>query len=195
MKKLGKLFVVSSPSGGGKTTLGRMLLKRVPDVIRSVSMTTRKPRTGEKNRKDYYFTTREAFLSLKKTKGFLESATVFGQSYGTPKHFVEKNLEKGKDVLLLIDVQGAAQVRRRFPQSVLIFIMPPSLSVLKKRLRDRSTDNSVEINKRLRVAKQEMRKAKLYNYVIVNEDLKEASENLKAIVTAERCRVWLPKKR
>lgn len=189
MKKRGSLFVVSSPSGGGKTTLGNIILKSLPALTRSISMTTRLPRNGERHGRDYFFTTAAEFLRLRKKKGFLESANVFGKLYGTPLAFVESKRRQGKDVLLLIDVQGAKQVKRHCGEAVLVFVMPPSLKELKTRLKKRSTDSPREILKRLKIAKQEIAQAKRYDYVVVNKNLKNAAAELKTIIRAERLRV------
>lgn len=186
IRNKGKIFVLSSPSGGGKTTLAQQLLETTSNMVRSISMTTRAPRNGEQDKIDYHFVTNKEFLDLVKKDGFLEYANVFDQYYGTPKAFVEKNQNKGKDILLLIDVQGAEQIRRHCREAILIFIMPPSMSVLQDRLKNRSTDTDHEIKKRLEVAKDEISQAKLYDYIVINSNLKQAEKDLKAIITAER---------
>lgn len=185
-KRKGQLFVVSSPSGGGKTTLGEGLLRISDHLVRSVSMTTRAPRKGEKNGRDYFFATEEEFLKLKKKNGFIESAKVFDRYYGTPKSFVLKKIQAGTDVLLLIDVQGARQIRRNMKDSVLVFLMPDSIATLRRRLKKRSTDSTAEINRRLKVAASEMKEASRYDYVITSQGIQEGIEDLAAILRAER---------
>jgi guanylate kinase len=189
-KKFGKLFVISSPSGGGKTTLVRLLLKRKPCLYRSISVTTRPPRNGEKKGKDYRFIRFKDFLGMRQAGGLLEWAKVHGFCYGTPRQPVEKALMQGKDVVLAIDVQGAAKIRKVFRHhAVLIFIMPPSFNDLKKRLLGRKTDASVQIKKRLEEAGREMYCASRYDYVVVNHTINDALYQLEAIITAEGLRV------
>lgn len=185
-KRQGQLFVISSPSGGGKTTLGEGLLKISSKLVRSVSMTTRLKREGEIDGRDYFFVTKEKFLKIKKQQGFLESAKVFDQYYGTPKSFVMEKINAGIDVLLLIDVQGAEQIKRSWKDSVFIFLMPASIAILRKRLKKRSTDSLAEINKRLKHASSEMQQATWYNYVVTNQGISEGIEDLTAILRAER---------
>ena len=189
MNKKGRLFVVSAPSGAGKTTLCEKLVKRVPRVVRSVSMTTRKKRPGEKEGKDYFFVSVEEFKKRLKNKEFIEHAKVFNNFYGTPRKFVESNLNKNKDVLLTIDVQGAMQIRKTFKKKcVFIFILPPSIRHLRIRLQKRKTDSNMQINQRLRVAKKELGFLKYYDYEIINDDIKTAFEQLRAIFIASRCK-------
>lgn len=187
--KSAKIFVLSSPSGGGKTTLSQVILSRVPRMVRSISMTTRQPRTGEKNGKDYFFVTQNEFDRVAGRNGFLEMALVFGNSYGTPRDYVEKVLESGKDILLLIDVQGAIQIREQCPNSVLIFVMPPSIDTLKHRLVKRSTESRLEMAKRLKVAQIEIEMRSEYDYVIENKKLDDAARDLEAVIRAERLKV------
>jgi guanylate kinase len=181
-----KLFVLSSPSGGGKTTLGKHLLKQMPRLVRSVSMTTRPPRKGEKDKRDYFFVNENQFAQLKKKKGFLEDARVFGYAYGTPQNYVAKELTRGNDVLLLIDVQGALQVKKQCRNAILVFVEPPSLKELKLRLVKRSTDKAESIRLRLKMAEREMQYRRHYNYVVKNKDLKHAINEIEAIFIAER---------
>ena len=183
-----KIFVLSAPSGGGKTTLSQRLLKRVPGLVRSVSMTTRQPRPGESDKRDYFFVSDAEFRKVGKARGFLEEARVFGCSYGTPRAPVERAMKRGNDVLLLIDVQGAFQVKRHFPASVLIFVMPPSIGELKSRLVKRSTETARDMQTRLRLARHEMKESRKYDYVIENSDLEKAASDLEAVITAERLR-------
>ena len=180
--KVGRIFVVSSPSGGGKTTLAGRLLDRDSRLVRSISMTTRQPRAGEKEAQDYFFVSKEEFDRIKERDGFLESATVFGYQYGTPKAFVDEKRREGKDVLLLIDVQGAMSVKKTFPEAVLIFINPPSISELERRLRERATDSEETIQKRLKIAHRELSECDHYDHVIENKDLALAVEQLSRII-------------
>jgi guanylate kinase len=188
-KREGRLFVISAPSGSGKTTLCERLIKKVPGIIRSVSLTTRQPRKGEVNGRDYIFVTKEEFDRQKRVKGLLEWARNFGYYYGTPKAKVLKLLANGTDVVLAIDVKGAMKVKRLYSKGVFIFILPPSMAELKNRLRKRKTDDSLEISKRMRIAKRELLYLSKYTYAVVNDNLKEATEKLKAIIIAERCRI------
>lgn len=188
-KRLGNVFVISAPSGGGKTTLAGQILNAMPDVERSVSMTTRPPREGERDGRDYFFVSEKQFAAVSRKKGFLEHATVFGQSYGTPRAFVESRRRQGKDVLLLIDVQGARQVAKNMKEAIRVFVLPPSIQELRRRLENRSTDAADEIQKRLRIAKSEMREASQYDYVVLNLDLAKAVDELRAIILAERLKV------
>jgi len=187
-KRVGKIFIISGPSGSGKTTLcGRLLRSRI-GLVKSVSCTTRLPRKGERARVDYIYLTEKQFKGTVKKKGFLEHACVFGKYYGTPKKPVLSATRQGKDVLLNIDVQGALQVKRAKKDAILIFILPPSFGALKQRLFRRSSDSSVQIKKRLRVAHRELRAVKQYDYAVVNDSMKEAIATLRAIIIAERCK-------
>jgi len=188
LKKIGKLYVVSGPSGCGKTTLCAKLLKKELGLTRSVSVTTRIPRAGEKRNRDYIFNTKELFLKDVKNKRFLEYAKVFGNYYGTPKKFVLEMLKKNKDILLNIDVQGAAQIKRNFKEAVLIFILPPSLKVLYKRLQTRSTDTKKEVKKRLEAAEKELNAVNVYDYIVLNDKLSAATKDIVAIIKADRCK-------
>ena len=169
MKKKGRLFIISAPSGSGKTTLCELLKKRVPGLAKSVSLTTRPPRQGERNGKDYIFISAKEFEKLKRRGKFLEWAKNFGHSYATPKDKVLKLLSSGKDVILAIDVKGATKIKRLYPDGVFIFIVPPSLDELKKRLKHRGTDGAKEIKKRIEIAQKEMSYLPMYNYAVVNE--------------------------
>lgn len=188
-KKKGKLFIISAPSGCGKTTLCNSLLKRMPGLTRSVSLTTRPPRENERNGRDYFFVTKKEFEKKVKRKNLLEWAVNFGSYYGTPKAKVLRLLQKGKDVVLLIDVKGAMKVKKLYAKGVFIFILPPSISDLRRRLRKRKTDSSREISKRIKIAKREISYLPKYTYTIVNDNLKKAIDRLKAIIIAERCKV------
>lgn len=181
-----KLFIISAPSGSGKTTLCRKLLASGLDLADSVSMTTRLPRPGEKNGGDYIFVTDAHFKREINKGGFLEYEENFGHLYGTPKAFVEKNIRKGTSVLLNIDVKGAMKVKRAYPSaSVLIFILPPSIKELKKRLHLRKSDSAQVIARRLAIARKEMSYKKRYDYMIVNDRIPEAYRKLKSVIEKE----------
>jgi guanylate kinase len=182
MAKKGKLFIISAPSGAGKTTLEKMLLDSELGLIKSVSVTTRKPRPSEKDNKDYIFLSKDEFFKQRDEGKFLEWAEVFGNFYGTPKAKVINTIEEGKNVVLSIDVQGAQQVKKIFPEAILIFIKTPNIDTLKSRLEKRLTDSNEEINKRLEVAKEELNKLDMYDYAIVNDDLDNAYYELKNVV-------------
>ena len=189
VRKKGKLFIISAPSGSGKTTLCERLIKRIPNIVRSISLTTRPPRKGEKDSKDYLFVTKEEFKKEMINKRLLEWAINFGYYYGTPKDKVLGLLARGTDVILAIDVKGAMKIKRLYPKEVFIFILPPSMSELKDRLKKRKTDNHLGVSKRIKVAKRELSYLSKYTYSIVNDNLKKATDKLEAIVIAERCKV------
>jgi len=174
-----KLIVVSGPSGSGKTTVCRGLLKKIPGLQRSISYTTRPKRPGEKNGKDYFFISRNDFENRIKENRFLEYAVVFGNYYGTDKDWV---LSQKTNILLSIDVQGAAQIKKNYPNSVLLFLMPPTMKALEERLKIRATDKQDEISKRLDKAKEEIAQAPNYNYTIINDKIEETVERIKAII-------------
>ncbi|NPV59577.1 MAG: guanylate kinase [Actinobacteria bacterium] len=181
----GRLFVVAGPSGAGKGTLIEELLRRHPTAWLSVSATTRAPRSGETHGVQYYFLDRATFRDKVRNGDFLEWAEVHGNLYGTPRQSVVEHLEGGRDVILEIDVQGARQVREKMPDSVGIFVMPPSLEELERRLRGRGTESDSEIARRLRNAREESKAAEEYRYVVVNDDLRRAREELCAIYVNE----------
>jgi len=189
MKKKGILFIISAPSGSGKTTLCNKLVDSVGALSRSISMTTRPPRVGERDGVDYIFIERKEFLKRKKRNEFLEWAKVFNEYYGTPKRYVRHLLAKGQGVVLSIDVQGAMKIKRLGMKAVYIFILPPSKAMLRERLISRSTDSKKAIAKRLGIAKKELSYLPRYSYVVVNNVLESAIENLKSIIIAERCRI------
>ena len=180
--------MVSAPSGAGKTTLCREARLRLPDLAYSVSYTTRAPRPSEIEGTDFVFVTEARFRSLQERGEFAEWATVHGNLYGTRATVLEEALREGRDVLLDIDTQGAAQLRARYPEAVLVFIVAPSLAELDQRLRERRSDAETEIARRLARARDEVKLWRRYDYLVVNRDLKEAAEHLTAIITAERCR-------
>jgi len=185
----GTLFIVSAPSGAGKTTLVRELLARDSGVHLSISHTTRAPRTGELNGRDYHFIDKTEFLAMRSRSDFLESAEVHGNYYGTSRAWLEREIAAGRDVLLEIDWQGAQQVRRFFRDAVGIFIMPPSLAELERRLRGRGTDDEATIARRHLAALTEMRHVTEFEYVIINNELAEAIGDLSAAVHASRLRL------
>ncbi|MGD8970042.1 MAG: guanylate kinase [Desulfobacterales bacterium] len=182
----GRLFIISAPSGAGKSTLCRVLRRRLPDLRYSVSYTTRSPRGDEKNGVDYHFITQAAFRKGIKADKWAEWAEVHGNYYGTSAEFIDRALGKGRDVLLDIDVQGMEQILKRYPDSVTIFIMPPSLAALRQRLQDRGTDSAASISERLDNAAAEIRRKKRYRHIVVNDRLDEAVEKLTAIIVAGR---------
>ena len=184
MKK-GELFILSSPAGGGKTTLANLLIQEIPNLKRVITCTTRKPRPGEKDGVDYYFLSREEFEKRIRENDFLEYAVVHGNYYGTPKKEVEDELQKGFDLLLVIDVQGMRQIVSNKKDVITIFILPPSLDELVKRMKERG-DSEEEIQKRLETAKKEIPAWKEYNYVVINDNLDKAKENLKHIILSSR---------
>jgi guanylate kinase len=177
--------ILSAPSGGGKTTIARALLARRPELGYSVSCTTRAPRPSEENGRDYYFMTRSEFLAERERGAFAESAEVHGNLYGTLRSEVERVMAGGKHVVMDIDVQGAVQFIRAFPQSVTIFILPPSAEVLLERLRGRNTESAAQLAARLQSALQELQHVGEYEYVIVNDDLERAVASVESILDAE----------
>lgn len=187
-RSAGILFVVSSPSGGGKGTLIRRLLDVTPDLSYSVSYTTREPRNGEVNGREYFFVNREVFQERIGADEFLEWACVHGNYYGTSRHQVAKETGAGVDIVLEVDVQGAQSIKALQLDSVSIFILPPSYEVLRRRLIARGTDTEAQLELRLRNAPAELRQYSLFDYVIVNDDLERATRTISAIVHAERAR-------
>ena len=185
----GTLFIVSAPSGAGKTTLVRLLLEQDKGVRLSVSYTTRPPRPGEQNGREYHFVGVAEFLAMKERGDFLESAEVHGNHYGSSRVWLVEQMRAGQDILLEIDWQGAQQVRRLFPDAVGIFIMPPSLAELERRLRGRGSDSAEVIERRLAAAREEMRHVIEFEYVIINNQLQEALDDLVATVRASRLRL------
>jgi len=182
----GDIFVISAPSGTGKTTLIHLLLPYFPNMVFSISYTTRLPRQGEKDGVDYFFVSRNQFEQMISQGEMLEWAEVHGNYYGTSIHFIREKINAGKDILLDIDVQGARQVKKQFPQAVLIFIAPPSWEELESRLKKRSTDTAEEIKKRLTAARKEIKAAQEFDYIVINEFLNQALEELKGIIFATK---------
>jgi guanylate kinase len=183
----GILFVISAPSGAGKTTIVRKVISRLPEVSLSISCTTRAPRPGEQEGVDYSFITREEFSAMEQAGSFIEWAQVHGDLYGTPRANLER-LQTGGDLVLEIDTQGARKIREAFSDVVLIFILPPSLEVLKGRLQSRGGDSEEAIAARLHNAQKELDQMAWYDYIVVNEEIEEAAEYLASIVIAERCK-------
>lgn len=182
----GRLFLVTAPSGAGKSSLVNALLKMEPDIKLSISHTTRAPRPGEENGREYHFVTVEEFEAMKARGEFLESALVHGNYYGTSRVWIEEQMSIGNDVLLEIDWQGARQVRERFAGTVGIFILPPSIEALEWRLHHRGTDSEQTITRRLLGAGAEMAHAPEFEYVIINEDFDVALSQMRAVVIASR---------
>jgi guanylate kinase len=185
---LSTVFIISAPSGSGKSTLVKHLLAGVPNLMFSISHTTRKPRGAEINGQNYHFVTRECFESMLGHDEFLEWAQVFGNYYGTHRGILEKACAAGRDLVLDIDVQGARQLKAKIPEAVTVFILAPSRQELEHRLRTRSEDPDEVIARRLKDAAEEIRNYNAYDYVLINRDLAEAEATLSAIVRAERVR-------
>ncbi|MBX7218871.1 MAG: guanylate kinase [Blastocatellia bacterium] len=188
IRRRGGLIVISAPSGAGKSTLLGRLMNQVDTLEYSISYTTRAPREGEQHGREYFFVSVEEFHRRRERGEFLESAHVHGNFYGTSKHYIEDQLAQGKDIVLDIDVQGATMVSQIMPQSALIFIMPPNFAVLEKRLRSRGLDQAEAIARRLHNAREEVRRFRQFHFVIVNDNLDDATQALISIVHAERSR-------
>ncbi|WP_353892173.1 guanylate kinase [Proteinivorax hydrogeniformans] len=189
MSTQGLLIVLSGPSGAGKGTVCKALLKECPQIQYSISATTREPRVGEVHGKNYFFTKVEDFEEKIASKNFLEWAKVYDNYYGTPRDFVIENLKNGRDVILEIDVNGAKQVMENFPEGTFIFLLPPSLEELSNRIYKRGTDSKDVIKKRLASAEGEIEEMKNYNYAVLNDKVENAVEKIKAIIVAEKCKV------
>ena len=187
-KGKGKLLVISGPSGAGKSTVIGKLMELRDDVCFSVSVTTRQPRPGEVDGRDYFFVTPQHFQELADGGYLLEHAEYVGNRYGTPRGYVEQRLLEGKSVRLDIEVQGAGQIQKNCPEAVSIFILPPSGAELERRLRGRNTDSEEKIRERLLQAKRECAEAGKYGYIVLNDDPEAAAREVDAILTAEKCR-------
>ena len=188
MQEKGKLIVISGPSGAGKSTVVFKAIEGREDVCFSTSVTTRKPRPGEVDGREYFFVDPDRFKEMVENDELLEHAEYVANSYGTPRAYVEEKLEAGLNVLLDIEVQGARQVHEKMPDAVKVFIIPPSLEELEKRLKGRGTDTERAIEARLIRARQEYQEADFYDYLIINDDADKAAKELSAIILAEHCR-------
>jgi guanylate kinase len=188
MGRKGILFVVSAPSGAGKTTLCQQIVSAVPGLKHSVSYTTRGPRPGERHGREYFFVDEPLFREMISRGEFAEWATVYGHLYGTPKRMLTEMMDGGIDVLMDVDTQGAMQIKQRFEEAIYIYIVPPSLQALRSRLLQRAGDSPEEIERRLKQAREEVRSYQHYDYVIRNDDVKQALKELEAIILTERVR-------
>ena len=188
MQEKGKLIVISGPSGAGKSTVVFKAIEGREDVCFSTSVTTRKPRPGEVDGREYFFVDLDRFKEMVENDELLEHAEYVANSYGTPRAYVEEKLNAGLNVLLDIEVQGARQIREKKPDAVMIFIIPPSLEELERRLKGRGTDTERAIEARLIRARQEYQEADFYDYIIINDDADKAARELSAIILAEHCR-------
>ena len=189
-KSKGLLIVVSGPSGAGKGTICNKLIEEMDNIKLSISMTSRNPRGQEVNGKDYYFVTKEEFEEKIKNDEFLEYAIVHHNNYyGTPKSNIEEDLKSGKNVILEIDIQGAIKVKEKVKEAIFIFIMPPSMKILKERLINRNTETKDKVFERFKTAYKEINDYKKYNYIVVNDEIETAVNKVKSIILAEKCRV------
>ena len=185
----GLLYVVSAPSGAGKTSLCRAITDTLENLTHSISYTTRKPRNGEIDGRDYHFVSQDRFQSMIHAGDFAEWAEVHSNLYGTSRRMLDDMISKGIDIILDIDTQGAKQIKRKFNSAAFIFIMPPSLDILEERLRNRKSDREDEIKKRMSRAREEIKDYALYDYIVVNRDFERALTELRSVVIAERCRI------
>ena len=188
-KKKGLILVISAPSGAGKTTLCKRLLQSSSSFISSVSFTTRRPRRNEIEGVDYYFVSQKEFQKMIEKRRFIEWTEVHGRLYGTSANLLDQAIKEEKDVLLEVDVKGGAEIKKNCPQAVLIFLLPPSWQELEKRLANRGTEDEEKVARRIKQAKREIKYAPHYDYLIVNDDINRALEDLLAIIQAERCRM------
>ena len=189
MKQEGILIIISGPSGTGKSTIVKEFTKRNGDVELSVSATTRKIRPGEEEGKNYFFISEKTFIEKLKQEAFLEYAQVYGNYYGTPRDFVNDKLRVGKNVLLEIDTEGALQIKEKFPQGVFIFIVPPSISELQRRINSRGTETEEEVKRRLNSSIDEIKQLAHYDYVVMNDQVEKAVQLIEAILIAEKASV------
>lgn len=188
MSERGKLIVLSGPSGAGKSTVVGKCMEKRNDICFSVSVTTRNPRPGEVDGKDYFFISRERFAEMVENDELLEHAEYVSNAYGTPRAAVEKRLSEGYNVILDIEIQGARQVHEKMPEAVMLFVVPPSLGELERRLKSRGTETAEVIEGRLARARQEYAEADFYDWLIINDDADAAAAELSAVITASRCR-------
>jgi len=187
MKEKGQVFVITAPSGAGKTTIIKNILEKdVGGIGYSISHTTRKPRKGESHGLHYYFVDRENFERMIEAHEFVEWAVVYDHLYGTSISSINRELSLGKDLLMDVDIQGSQEIKRQFPDSLSIFILPPSLDVLKERLQKRSPNNKTNIGLRLKKAAEEIQRCRDYDFIIINDDLKKAIKEIEAIIVAQR---------
>lgn len=189
MDKRGRLLVISGPAGTGKGTVVKALLAENENMHLSVSATTRSPRPGETDGVEYFFKTREEFEEMINAGAFIEYTSYNGNYYGTPKAAVLKKLEEGKDVILEIEVEGAGNAKRAIPEAILVFLAPPSKTILRERLTNRGTETADVIEKRMKIAERELRLAQNYNYIVVNDTVEEAVHEIEAIMVAESLKV------
>ena len=188
-KKRGQLYVISGPSGCGKDTIVNSLLKKNKNLWLSISCTSRAPRGNEKDGVEYFFLSEEEFEKEIENDGFLEYAKYAGNYYGTPKKSIEEHLNNGEDVILVIEIQGALKIKNLLPETLFIFILPPSMKELERRLEGRGTEDKEKIDKRFLRAYEEINEVGKYNYVVVNDEVKNAVEKVNAILISEKCRV------
>jgi len=187
-QKSGLLIVISGPSGVGKGTVCACLRKKMPQLVYSVSVTTRKPRKGEQDGVNYFFKSKQEFEQMIHAGELIEWAEYVGNYYGTPRKFVEEKLKQGRDVILEIDVQGALQVKKKYPNAVFIFLLPPTMEDLRKRIENRGTENPEVLNQRLQEATKEYQFLNRYDYVVINDEVEQACERIQSIIMAEHFR-------
>lgn len=188
MKKEGKLVILSGPSGTGKSTIVSQVMQERDDICFSISATTRSPRPGETDGREYFFVDEERFQQMIQNDELLEYAQYVSHYYGTPRAFIQEKLSLGMTVILDIEVQGAAQVKEKFPDAISIFVLPPSIDELRSRLQKRGTDSEQVIEARIRRAKEEIAQAGFYQYMIINDRIENAAREFSSILTAEQCR-------
>ncbi|MBN2034190.1 MAG: guanylate kinase [Deltaproteobacteria bacterium] len=188
MKRSGSVFVVSGPSGAGKSSIIRRVRGSFSSLAYSVSHTSRKPRAEEVDGVDYHFVSRESFIRMVERGEFVEWAKVYGDCYGTSILSIERATSEGFDVIMDVDVQGAANIKARFQGSILVYILPPSLEELSRRLKNRGTESDEEVRARFEKAAEEIRNCRWYDYLIFNDDLMQAAEAMKSVIIAEQCR-------